>query len=110
MIKITAKADKKSIVQFIGEKELHLGESFSLPGDAECRLLSGVGKGIDTISVLSFVLDNINSISTGLVSAYIYDKLKGTETIEINGKVVPLKKEEIERELNNLKNTPTKDE
>ncbi|TAN68130.1 MAG: hypothetical protein EPN17_09820 [Methylobacter sp.] len=102
MIKISFKANKLDKCSFFNtDINLHLGESFNLPGEANCKLLSGFEKGIDTVSVISFILENINSVSLGLLSAYIYDQLKPQkiEKIEINGKEIPLEKSAIEEEL-----------
>jgi len=106
MIKISFKSkDLNKLNFFNSDTNLSLGEAFFLPGGAECRILSGFEKGIDVLSMVSFILENINSISIGLFSAYIYDKLKPQkiDTIEIDGKEIPLEKEAIRKVLEEYK-------
>jgi len=99
--KVTNNQNFEKINFFNTTQSLCLGEEFTLPGQAKCKALSGFNKGISSLSIITFILENINSISLGLLSAYIYDQLKpqDVKNIEINGKEVPLEKKAIEEEL-----------
>ena len=112
MLKIGFQSKNLNKAQFFGkEEELSLGESFTLPGGAQCKLLSGFDKGIESLTVISFVVENLSSISVGLVTAYLYDQLKtqNIDTIEVNGKNIPFNKESIESELKKYKLTKKND-
>lgn len=105
MIKIRIKSAQSIATILTDNDSPALGQQFVLPGNAHCRLLSGNQKGIDAVNIVIFVLENIEALSSGLLSAYLYEKLnsKKVDSIEIDGKSIPMDKKSIEDALNERK-------
>lgn len=105
MIKVRISVNSADIPDLLDGKSPQPGDVFRLPGDARCRLVSGTKQGIDAVSVLMFVLENIESVSSGLFSAWLYDKLreKNIESVEIDGETVKVEHSEIESALEKSK-------
>jgi len=112
-IKFELKVNEPIVIRnFFGiDREPNLGEKFQLPGNAQ--VISNIipGLGIDSSTIINFILENIESVSAGVFAAYFYDKIKnrtnkikiGKKIItEINIKVIE-EAIEIENEKNSLK-------
>ncbi len=113
MIKVRITGSHDTFKHLFDDQALEPGQSFELAGNAQCRFLSGNQKGIDAISVIIFVLENIEALSSGLLSAWLYEKLKREkiDTIEIDGKAVPVEKKALEHALEQHKSaSPESDE
>ena len=107
---ISVRRSQPSAVPFFGSHSAKAGDTLELDDRVPVRVLVNESKGAIEAEIISFIVEHIDSISTGILSAYIYDRVKGRQdTVMINNKPIPLNKQAIEHELN-LSNEGCKDE
>lgn len=82
------------------------GDSVELPGGANIRYVSSSwiekrSLGTSAAPVFRFILSQLDGIAIGIVSAWLYDKLKGTDVraIRIERRTVELTRDGIQRAI-----------
>lgn len=87
-----------------------VGEYATIEPGAQIQLLRVGERGIDEGAIVSFLMDTYQSVATGVIAAYLYDKIKNhSQTIRINGEDVSLTREAIQKKLDELEETEGND-